>query len=421
MVRGSSGRAQLLLALEQPLRAQLPAQALDAGQQVALAGHAQVVDGEGEARGRARAARVVVAAARHHQLHPVLRAHALARAHRFPFVAPGAAGDRAGGVPQLEVHPRAGDRRFTSSPISCTRVKDRSLSRSAAAYSPTGIGAAEAAAGDARARGFCGRAGGRHQLPRIGASIDANAARADPGTLPRASAVAKRKSSKRERSRRPPSQRTQGEGSSDARAASSSVGRAAASGPPDEPSGERAGPRARAARGDAPDGRPRAPWHPLPLSELLILVGAVGVMVAVFLEQEVQPRAAGGEHRRGRDRHVRGDPARAPRRLSLPHRAAGAGSRGRVPLAPCCWSRAPSRRCPAGSTSRCWRSTSRSSACSTNCCACATSTPAANGASPAERGARPAHELAAAGSRARAPARAAAARPRRSPRRGSRR
>jgi hypothetical protein len=28
------------------------------------------------------------------------------------------------------------------------------------------------------------------------------------------------------------------------------------------------------------DGRPRAPWHPLPLSELLIFVGAIGAVVA---------------------------------------------------------------------------------------------------------------------------------------------
>ena len=43
------------------------------------------------------------------------------------------------------------------------------------------------------------------------------------------------------------------------------------------------------ARGEAADGRPQAPWHPLPLAELLILVGVVGVMVAVFLENEVKP------------------------------------------------------------------------------------------------------------------------------------
>ena len=37
------------------------------------------------------------------------------------------------------------------------------------------------------------------------------------------------------------------------------------------------------------DDRPKAPWHPLPLAELLILVGVVGVMAAVFLEKEVKP------------------------------------------------------------------------------------------------------------------------------------
>jgi len=30
----------------------------------------------------------------------------------------------------------------------------------------------------------------------------------------------------------------------------------------------------------APDDRPQAPWHPLPLSELLILVGVIGTVVA---------------------------------------------------------------------------------------------------------------------------------------------
>jgi hypothetical protein len=35
------------------------------------------------------------------------------------------------------------------------------------------------------------------------------------------------------------------------------------------------------AQSSPPDGRPQAPWHPLPLSELLILVGAIGTVVGL--------------------------------------------------------------------------------------------------------------------------------------------
>jgi hypothetical protein len=38
--------------------------------------------------------------------------------------------------------------------------------------------------------------------------------------------------------------------------------------------------RRRPAGGDH-GGRPRAPWHPLPLSELLILIGAIGIVVSL--------------------------------------------------------------------------------------------------------------------------------------------
>jgi hypothetical protein len=39
--------------------------------------------------------------------------------------------------------------------------------------------------------------------------------------------------------------------------------------------------------------RPRAPWHPLPLSEILILVGAIGTVVGLIRERDRQP---GGSH-----------------------------------------------------------------------------------------------------------------------------
>ena len=96
--------------------------------------------------------------------------------------------------------------------------------------------------------------------------------------------MAKRKSSKRARSRRPASQRTQGERSGEPTSSSSSVAapERPASGQP-SPSRPRARDRARDAAGE----RPRAPWHPLPLSELLILVGVIGVLVSVFLREEL--------------------------------------------------------------------------------------------------------------------------------------
>ncbi len=105
--------------------------------------------------------------------------------------------------------------------------------------------------------------------------------------------MAKRKSSKRSRSRRPTSQRAQGEpsvgGEPSAETASGTsvvtTERPAAS----RSGSSRARPGRAHAAGDAADDRPKAPWHPLPLAELLILVGVVGVMAAVFLEKEVKP------------------------------------------------------------------------------------------------------------------------------------
>jgi hypothetical protein len=63
---------------------------------------------------------------------------------------------------------------------------------------------------------------------------------------------------------------------------------------PERPAaGRSSSPRTRPPRGSGrshgADSRPQAPWHPLPLSELLILVGAVGVVVAVFVAAEVSP------------------------------------------------------------------------------------------------------------------------------------
>ena len=101
--------------------------------------------------------------------------------------------------------------------------------------------------------------------------------------------MAKRKRSRRGRSRKPSSQQRTPGGQPDDRSTSSSVAA------PERPAGERSSssrPRARdrARDRDPAAERPQAPWHPLPLSELLIFVGAVGVLVAVFISSQVNTR-----------------------------------------------------------------------------------------------------------------------------------
>ncbi len=104
--------------------------------------------------------------------------------------------------------------------------------------------------------------------------------------------MAKRKSSKRSRSRRPASQPVQGDPSAGPESSAEPVSTNVATS--DRPATSRSqAPRTKPARtrtgAQAQDARPQAPWHPLPLAELLILVGVVGVMVAVFLEKVVSP------------------------------------------------------------------------------------------------------------------------------------
>ena len=78
---GQERELEPLLRLEQALAVELLAQPVDPSQQVALACHAQIGDGEAEARRGGGAARVVVAAAGHHHLHALGR-RAAARAPR---------------------------------------------------------------------------------------------------------------------------------------------------------------------------------------------------------------------------------------------------------------------------------------------------------------------------------------------------
>jgi len=78
--------------------------------------------------------------------------------------------------------------------------------------------------------------------------------------------VAKRNTARRGRSRK--------------RRPASSAGRAPAGEHP-TPSPRRTSSDAGSHSSSAADARPQAPWHPLPLSELLILVGAIGTVVGL--------------------------------------------------------------------------------------------------------------------------------------------
>ncbi|HTQ68495.1 MAG TPA: hypothetical protein VMI13_07360 [Solirubrobacteraceae bacterium] len=99
--------------------------------------------------------------------------------------------------------------------------------------------------------------------------------------------MAKRKSSRR-RDRKPPSKVAPREGPGES-APSTSVAA------PERPADHRAdasAARSRPTRGErrsAAAARPQAPWHPLPLSELVILVGVIGVVVAVFVQATPSP------------------------------------------------------------------------------------------------------------------------------------
>ena len=81
--------------------------------------------------------------------------------------------------------------------------------------------------------------------------------------------------------------------------------------------------------------RPQAPWHPLPLSELLILVGAVATIIGFS-------RARSGGFSSGGPTLIAGlvavgigtievDAARAPQRLPLAHADPGAAAHDRLP------------------------------------------------------------------------------------------
>ena len=127
IVRGSSGRGRRFWRLEQALGVELPAQALDPRQQVSVAGEAQVAHREGEARGGGGAAGVVVAAAGHHHLHALRRRAPRARSSPpSPRARPRRGSRRSASRSSKYTRARDG-RRFTSSPTSCTRAKERSF------------------------------------------------------------------------------------------------------------------------------------------------------------------------------------------------------------------------------------------------------------------------------------------------------
>ena len=154
---------ELLLALEQALGVELLAQALDAREQVALAGDAQVARRRRRTPARRGAAR---GSSRSRRRRPPACPSAGAAARRARRSLPSRCATRAQGIAPVasrsSKYTRAREgRRFTSSPISCTRANERSFARSAAAYSPTGNGPGERAVGDARAARVLRESGGR--------------------------------------------------------------------------------------------------------------------------------------------------------------------------------------------------------------------------------------------------------------------
>jgi hypothetical protein len=123
--------------------------------------------------------------------------------------------------------------------------------------------------------------------PRIGATIDVKCGAANPGLA--ADAVAKRNTPRRGRSRK---RRTTRSTALPAPDETPQPGKDAVAAQPRRQASPAGGRAARArTRGGAARGsgafkdpqsvgeRPPAPWHPLPLSELLILVGAIGAAV----------------------------------------------------------------------------------------------------------------------------------------------
>jgi uncharacterized membrane protein len=141
-------------------------------------------------------------------------------------------------------------------------VNERSFERSAAAYSPTGYGPESRLSGIPVAAGGAGCADVDTQRS-IGASIDGDAPLRTPAWP--LSAVAKHHTGRRARSRkRRPSQHSARELSERATAPVRATPRSVGAVAQPKTLGE----------------RPQAPWHPLPLSELLILVGMIGAVVA---------------------------------------------------------------------------------------------------------------------------------------------
>ena len=148
----------------------------------------------------------------------------------------------------------------------------------------------------ARARGLGGGRAGGHREHRIGASIDDKCGAADPGMAPeRPVAEAQQGPSRHapQASALPP----QGAREQPAPAAAAVTGPGAPA--PARAIGARARPLGRRER-------PPAPWHPLPLSELLIFIGAIGAAIGLAERNHRPLRAARRGPRRGGDRHGRG-------------------------------------------------------------------------------------------------------------------
>ena len=129
---------QALLRLEQPLGGERAAQPLELGEQVALAGDAQLGDREGERRrGRARAGVEVAAAGGDDDARRRRASRGRARPSPCATSSTGARPSASRSSNHTFARPTL---RPNTSPNTCTRAKPRSRSRSAAAYWPTGHG-----------------------------------------------------------------------------------------------------------------------------------------------------------------------------------------------------------------------------------------------------------------------------------------
>ena len=156
MQRGSGAVAQPLLGLEQALGVQRAPQPVELREQVALAGHPHVADGEGERRRRGARAGVVVAAAGGDHALAVGERRRASASKSSRHIEHGSAPRSSRSSNQTRARPA---RRLKTSPKTCTREKPRRRSRSRARSAPTGQGPLSSEPGMPSGRPSAGVAG----------------------------------------------------------------------------------------------------------------------------------------------------------------------------------------------------------------------------------------------------------------------